>query len=210
MRSAPEADDRTTRARIRDVALARFGRDGFAATGVRAIATEAGVSPGLVLHHFGSKDGLRRECDRHVAEVVRQIKLDRAEDPMGSMDGWTATVHELEWLRLYLSRALTDGSELAGELFADLSRDAEDYLARWEAHGLVRGSDHPAERAAYLTATSLGMLVLRPLLARHLGMADGPDVLARRSRSALDLYAKGLFTDPAVGEQLAAHLEEHP
>jgi len=118
MRSTPADGDLTTRARIRDVALDRFGRDGFAATGVRAIATGAGVSPGLVLHHFGSKDGLRQECDDHVARTIREIKQAQAADPMASMDGWTAKVHELDWLSSYLSRALTDVSDLAFRLFA--------------------------------------------------------------------------------------------
>ncbi|MFC5379542.1 TetR family transcriptional regulator [Aquipuribacter nitratireducens] len=205
---ATRDDDVTTRARIRDAALVRFGRDGVAATGVRAVAADAGVSAGLVLHHFGSKDGLRRACDEHVATVIREIKEAQAEDPMGSMDGWVQKVHELDWLRDYLARELTEGGELAATLFADLSRDAEAYLARWEQHGLVRPSDDPAVRAAYLTATSLGMLVLRPLLARHLGVPDGPDVLVHVSRSAMDLYTHGLFADPAVGEQLAAKLQE--
>ena len=65
-------DDQTTRARIRDAAIEVFGRDGFA-TGVRAIATAAGVSPGLVNHHFGSKNGLRQVCDGYVLDVVREI-----------------------------------------------------------------------------------------------------------------------------------------
>jgi TetR/AcrR family transcriptional regulator, regulator of cefoperazone and chloramphenicol sensitivity len=201
-------DDVTTRARIRDAAVVRFGRDGFAATGVRAVAADAGVSAGLVLHHFGSKDGLRRACDEHVAAVVRELKEAQADDPMASMDGWVQQVHEMDWLRDYLARALTEGGDLAAELFSELSRDAEDYLVRWERHGLVRGSDDPVTRAAYLTATSLGLLVLRPLLARHLGVADGPDVLVHVSRSAMDLYTRGLFADPAVGEQLAAKLKE--
>jgi len=209
MRSTAAGDDLTTRARIRDVALDRFGRDGFAATGVRAIATEAGVSPGLVLHHFGSKEGLRQECDDYVARTIREIKQVQAADPMASMDGWTAKVHELDWLRSYLSRALTDGSDLAFRLFAELSTDAESYLAKWEEHGLIRPSEDPVGRAAYLTATSLGMLVLRPLLARHLGVPDGPEVLVHLSRSAMDMYARGLFADPAIGEQIAARLEEN-
>jgi TetR/AcrR family transcriptional regulator, regulator of cefoperazone and chloramphenicol sensitivity len=209
MRSTALGDDLTTRARIRDVALDRFGRDGFAATGVRAIATEAGVSPGLVLHHFGSKEGLRQECDEYVARTIREIKQAQAADPMASMDGWTAKVHELDWLRSYLSRALTDGSDLAFRLFAELSTDAESYLAQWEQHGLIRPSEDPVGRAAYLTATSLGMLVLRPLLARHLGVPDGPEVLVHLSRSAMDMYARGLFADPAIGEQIAARLEEN-
>ena len=62
--------DRTTRARIRDAAIAVFGEQGFS-TGVRAVAAAAGVSPGLVNHHFGSKDGLRAECDAHVLEAIR-------------------------------------------------------------------------------------------------------------------------------------------
>lgn len=210
MCSAPLPDDLTTRARIRDAAVVRFGRHGFAATGVRAIATDAGVSPALVMHHFGSKDGLRQECDRYVAQVVREIKEEQAKDPMASLDGWTAKVHELDWLRHYLTRALTDGSELAAQLFSWLANDAEGYLAQWQEHGLVRAGDDPVARAAYLTATSLGLLVLRPLLARHLDVPDGPDVLTHVSLAAMDLFTHGLFTDPAVGEQLTATLEEHP
>ena len=50
--------DLTARARIRDAAIECFARQGFAVS-VRAIAAHAGVSPGLVIHHFGSKAGLR-------------------------------------------------------------------------------------------------------------------------------------------------------
>ena len=65
MRSASR-EDLTTRARIRDAAVDLFARDGFAHVTVRRIATEAGVSPALVIHHFGSKEGLRAACDAHV------------------------------------------------------------------------------------------------------------------------------------------------
>jgi AcrR family transcriptional regulator len=56
--------------RLRDAAIARFGRDGFA-VGLRAIAAHAGVTAALIVHHFGSKEGLRRACDEHVLAVVR-------------------------------------------------------------------------------------------------------------------------------------------
>ena len=49
--------DLTARATVRDSAIAVFARDGFSAS-VRTIAEAAGVSPGLVIHHFGSKDAL--------------------------------------------------------------------------------------------------------------------------------------------------------
>ena len=71
MRSAPA--DPTTRERIRDAAVVRFARDGFGAS-VRSIATDAGVSPALVIHHFGSKDELHAECDERVLAEIRAAK----------------------------------------------------------------------------------------------------------------------------------------
>lgn len=203
--------DLTTRARIRDVALVRFGRDGFAASGVRAIAADAGVSPALVLHHFGSKGGLRQECDAYVARTIREYQTAAAEDPLASVTGWVEKVQAFEALRDYLARALTDADELAVSLLHELAADAEVYVQRWEDQGLLRP---PADgvsredRALYLTATSLGLLVLRPLLARHLGLVDGPDVDVHLSRPAMDVFTHGLFADGTVAAALAAQLKE--
>jgi TetR/AcrR family transcriptional regulator, regulator of cefoperazone and chloramphenicol sensitivity len=59
-------DDRTARAIIRDEALRLFAARGPDAVTVRQIAAAAGVSPALVVHHFGSKEGLREVVDQHV------------------------------------------------------------------------------------------------------------------------------------------------
>ena len=61
--------DLTTKARIRDTAMELFGAEGVAATSLRSVAAAAGVSPGLVVHHFGSKQGLVRAVDEAVARV---------------------------------------------------------------------------------------------------------------------------------------------
>ena len=68
------ADDRTTRARIRDAAIDCIAQHGLTDTTVRKIAAAAGVSPGLVIHHFGSMDALREACDQHVADEIRRQK----------------------------------------------------------------------------------------------------------------------------------------
>ena len=67
------ADDLTAVARIRDAAIDQVGQHGFS-VGLRAIAQAAGVSAALVIHHFGSKDGLLRVCDDYIAEQIRQSK----------------------------------------------------------------------------------------------------------------------------------------
>ena len=54
---------------IRDEALRLFAAHGPEAVSLRQVAAAAGVSPGLVVHHFGSKEGLCREVDQHVLAV---------------------------------------------------------------------------------------------------------------------------------------------
>jgi AcrR family transcriptional regulator len=48
----------TTRKEILDAARARFASDGFAATTIRRIASDAGVNPSLVMQFFTSKEEL--------------------------------------------------------------------------------------------------------------------------------------------------------
>ena len=54
-----------------------LAREGAAGTSVRAIALEAGVSPGLIGHYFGSIDALIAASYAHVEEQV-QAALDAA------------------------------------------------------------------------------------------------------------------------------------
>lgn len=115
----PSSDDRdlTTRARIRDAAVRRFAVDGVRATRVRTIAADAGVSPPLVLHHFGSKDGLRVACDQHVATLVRKQKTATTADgpdldPLAALRRYGDGPPLLR----YLARTLVDGSPHVAEL----------------------------------------------------------------------------------------------
>ena len=70
----------TADARIRDAAIEQFGQHGFD-VGLRAIAKAAGVSAALVIHHFGSKEGLRTACDDYIAEEISRSSPSRCERP---------------------------------------------------------------------------------------------------------------------------------
>jgi AcrR family transcriptional regulator len=50
----------STRGAILDAARRHFAETGYAATSLRTIAADAGVDPTVLLHFFGSKDGLFR------------------------------------------------------------------------------------------------------------------------------------------------------
>jgi AcrR family transcriptional regulator len=61
-------DDLTAKARIRNTALDLFSRYGEDRVSLRAIAAEAGVTLGLVQHHFKTKAGLRDAVDQLVVD----------------------------------------------------------------------------------------------------------------------------------------------
>src|SRR3954454_11107663 len=116
MSSAPLDDDRTARARIRDAAVRTFGTAGFDAS-VRSVAAEAGVSPGLVLHHFGSKDGLRAACDDHVLRLIREEEADAfvAGSP-GDLLARFVVLDDFAPMVGYLVQTLLAGGDLAATL----------------------------------------------------------------------------------------------
>ena len=100
--------DLTARARIRDAAIECFAEEGFGA-GFRAIAARAGVSPGLITHHFGSKTALRATCDAEVLRQYRAVKEGALERPSGHVLENLAAPGVPATLLVYLLRAIHAG-----------------------------------------------------------------------------------------------------
>ena len=163
-------DDRTTRAPIRDAAITCFADHGIVGTTVRKIATAADVSPGLVIHHFGSMEGLRAECDDHVAESIRRYKRSAiSEGPNVDVLAALRGSEAMPWLG-YLVAVLADDSPTVARLVDELVADAEGYLALGVETGMIRPSPNPRGRAAMLLIWSLGALVLHQHVERILGV----------------------------------------
>lgn len=198
MRSAG-GDDLTTRARIRDAAVRLFGRDGFAATSVRAVATAAGVSPGLVLHHFGSKEGLREACDAYIVDAVIGRKDELAGDreaSVNAMQRWLADVEQFRPELDYMARMLTDDGPGADRLF-DLLVDGTSQMIREQvAAGIMRETPDHEATALYLTAYGIVPVILGRQIGRRMG-ADGlsNEAIRRSTLPILDFYTHGLYTD---------------
>jgi AcrR family transcriptional regulator len=182
--------DLTARARIRDAAMRCFAEQGAKATTLRVVAEQAGVTPGLVSHHFGTKQGLRQACDAYVLEYLRE-GITEAIDERGLADpDFLGTVYQSAPLVLrYLARALVDGSTAAASLFDNVVALTEEYLA---SHPPQQGASRadPRAQAAVLIAMRLGMWVLHDHLARALG-ADAltPELLSRVSAALADIMS---------------------
>ena len=74
-----------------------FAERGYAEVTVRQIASAAGVSPALVIHHYGSKDKLRAVLEERVAAFVESMLAELARAPE---QGGSSTVAELFASRL--------------------------------------------------------------------------------------------------------------
>ena len=194
--------DLTTRARIRDAAIAAFGEHGFA-VGVRAIAESAGVSPGLVNHHFGSKDGLRKECDSYVLEAIRRAKSDFMHDSSAAnLFTALADLDSFAPLIAYLVRSMQTGGDFAVGMFNDMVTNAEAYLAEGVDSGVLRPSRDPKARARYLALIGGGGLLLYLQLKASEGPVDYRQALRDYTREvmgpSLEIYTEGLLTDPGL------------
>ena len=92
--SFTRADPDARRLSLIEATAQVLARDGASAASVRAIALEAGVSPGLVTHHFGGVDTLIAATYAHVGEQV-SAALDAAvsgagEDPRARLMAYVA------------------------------------------------------------------------------------------------------------------------
>jgi len=195
--------DLTARARIRDAAIELFADRGIEGATIRDIAQKAGVSSGLLRHHFGSKEGLRDACDEYVLSELIGI---------GTRFTEFQTVDDLtpETLRQqrYMTRSVLDGSPAGSALFDRLI----EYGERWFTTADVKTED-PKAFIAVLSVMKMSMLTSRDLLTRVLGVDTGePEGWARVLRASLEIFSTPLVTpeqaDLARGALARLHTPE--
>lgn len=184
----------TTRARIRDAAVHRFARTGFGAS-VRAIASDAAVSPGLVIHHFGSKRGLQLACDDFVlARIAEAKRQNMSRATIGGLIEVLEQADDHSPLLSYVLRSLQTGGP-AGKAFVEQTiADTEQYTAEAVGSGIVKPSRDERARVRYLVLSTLGTLLLSLTFD---DAEDREDVSTAVKRFLGDLYLPmlELFTE---------------
>jgi AcrR family transcriptional regulator len=159
--------------RIRIAALRSFATYGASATSLRTVAEAAGVSVGLVQHHFTNKAGLVKAVDDHVMAVVvesiaQPIPAPPA-DSLAEMGGRvTRIMAEHPDVVDYVGRALIDGSPLGTTIFDTLAAFG---MARWnqrKERGEVRPEVDLTWAALNSLVLALGTMIMRGHVERQL------------------------------------------
>ena len=172
--------DLTGRARIREAALRLYAAHGAEAVSLRAVAREAGGTPGLVTHHFGSRAGLYRAVQDHVVEMVR-LALEQVPTTGAARTVAAARTASVERM---LAENPAVGDFVRRELLSPSPHD--DHLARAlidltieQTAELRRAGTLPTDVPAHVQAVrtivaQLGRMLLGPALERAWEQAGGP------------------------------------
>lgn len=206
MGSTGNKEDLTTRARIREAALHLFPEHGFSGTTLREVAREAGVSAGLVVHHFGSKEGLREACDQHVVALFHKTKLEAMEEGNINPTFAAGAFDIAPQLMRYLGWALARSHPAAEELYDEMFREALSVTRMAVETGWMVDSPDLELRTAIQLTMHLGMSVLHS----HFERATGVDPHTRAGVAAMTPVLLEMFSgmfDVEILEQVRAAYE---
>lgn len=212
MRSASDSSDLTTRARIRNAAIELIGTHGFAGASMRTIAQAAGVSPALVVHHFGDKNGLRAACNAHVAAMFT-VEREGAGGSSPTIETIQAALSDLDAYGPslnYLAQMLSDDdSASANELFDGILQGTLRVVEEQEASGAIHPQSDSRSTALLLTLFGLAPIVLSRQFARSLGEKElTPSAIARITIPLLELFTRGFYRDSSILEATKAAMEQ--
>jgi AcrR family transcriptional regulator len=194
--------ERSTVERIRHAALKSLAAHGTSATTLRAVAADAGVSLGLVQHHFVTKARLIEAVDEHVLAVVMTAITSPIPDP--PVDSLAEVRSRMFALFVnepdvadYIGRALVQGSPLGTKIFDGL---LESGLVRWHQRA-EWGETRPGLDLTWAAINSLvlavGTMSLRMHVERHLPEPlTSPEQIERWLSATDSLLREGLYRGP--------------
>jgi AcrR family transcriptional regulator len=188
--------------RIRDAALKSFAMHGTSGTTLRCVAAAAGVSLGLVQHHFATKAGLIKAVDDYVLElIITPLAEPIPQPPADSIAEIGSRVNRIVAghpdVAGYIGRALVDGSLLGTTIFDNLMTLGK---VRWQQraeHGETRADVDLTWAVINSLVLALGAFSLRSHIDRHLPEPlTTPAQLQRWEASVSSLLRDGVLRQP--------------
>lgn len=176
--------DLTGKARIRNTALDLYAANGEDGTSMRAIAKAAGVTVGLLVHHFGTKDGIRDAVDDLVvdyfAQAIAQVPDDAAPEVIAAArDSAVADMlaSHPEVVN-YLRRTLLEPGGHRSTLLDKLTTLTHREIAALRNAGIASTERQESSQVIELVVRQVGQLFLQPMIDamwEHFHGDEAPD-----------------------------------
>ena len=162
---AREDERLSSKDRLLDAAIQIAGREGLSAVTYRAVAARAGVTHGLVRHHFGTREQLLNEAFRRAAEQDSdgvRLRVDTIEEFASAF----VEVFNESWERAVLQFDETTQAIRGALPMDNIRQQYEGYIDKvGQTFGAV-GIDDPDGRIAALVFAALDGLALQHLIFR--------------------------------------------
>lgn len=171
--------DLTAKARIRQIALELFATNGADATSMRAISSRAGVTVGLITHHFGTKAGLIQAVEDDLLDGIQRAIAYKESD--ATTDG---VVKKLDQRLLdhidanplvaaYLRRMmLIEGNGAGSDLTERFTRMALRQIKDLRRRGIASTSREPEDQVMQVMLVQLGQVLMQPFVDQIAGHLD--------------------------------------
>jgi AcrR family transcriptional regulator len=198
----PAPHDPSAVDRIRAAALKTFATEGISASSLRSVAAAAGVSIGLVQHHFGTKAGLVAAVNDDVLTIVADaVSAQPLPPPPADIVGElghrvTSIMTNHPEVVDYLARAFVDGGDLADTIFDGLVAITTGQWEHIAEHGLLRPGIDRTWAALHPLVLVIGTVILRKQIDRQLPEPLlSPTQLRRWDDSVAELLRSGHLRD---------------
>jgi AcrR family transcriptional regulator len=195
----PRGDEQDLRRHLLDVAIGQFARSGVAATSLRAIATEADVTPAMLHYYFGDKARLLEALiDERLLPALAplRMRLERAgNDPVALVEAFAGGISDMitshPWLPpLWVREVLCEGGALREVLFTQAVPGVPQLLAQRFAAARVEGRLNAALDPRLLVVSLVGLTLfpaaVAPIWQRAFGAEGlGPEVMLNHTLALL-------------------------
>lgn len=184
-----------TRAHLIEVATDAFSREGIAATSLRAIAKAAGVSPALVVHHFGSREKLIEDCIIKALGLWVSEKQEFVDVSLStSLAQWQNALDKHGSKLQFFRQVLIAGGEPANILFSRMVKEAEMMIQSQIDKGQMRKAENIPDLALLMTLHGLAPLIMQDQVNNHLGGNFlEPELGSRLASANLEIYRRGIY-----------------
>ena len=185
----------TTREQLLKIAVEMFAENGFAGTSLRSIAKKAGVSPALLIHHFGTKEALIKEAiSETLGAWVAGEKAAMLDDESKQLQNWRALMEKGTTPLNFFRQVLLAGGEYSQRLFDAAVSESEVLLDQMKQAGRLRDISDKQTTALLMTVSGLGSVLLMSHIEKTMGGSISSDhVASRLMNSNNEMLRDGIF-----------------
>ena len=200
----PATQEQAVRRQLLTAARNLFGKHGFDAVSIRAVAEAAGVNPAMIHYYFGSKQGLHEAM---LADTFQPL-MQRLGELMGSaagqpnpvrgfLEAYMRTLGANPWMPpLILREVVAEGGRLRAWFIQQFASKGGGLLtqlmAREQAAGRLRADLDPTLTALSLVSMAVFPFVAMPVASEVFGMRVKQDYLDRLIAHTERVFMKGV------------------